>query len=351
MTISRSAIVLLAVLLALGGPATSAGPGTTLGATEASAASAPLPQRWRMTMGLIPIIPSATIFVPKDKGYFEAEGIDLDWEVVQVTSEALAQVAAGNLHLAQATIGAALLNAFHSGLDVRIVAGMHGMPPSGPGGDPLIVRKALWDSGEVRDAAGLRGRKIAVNGTGVFSEYAVDEAMRTAGLTSADVDMQVVAFPDVPVALRNDVVDAAFVPEPFATQSIELGLAAQIVPEWIRGAQITLLIGGPTFLRDRPMAEAFMRAYVRGLRDLGSEGWTSPAHAAIIERYTRVPAATVQKILPQYADPEARVNWDSLMTQQRFYLDRGYLRSTELLDLVRWGEDGPRQAALLALGP
>src|SRR5262249_61678613 len=107
------------------------------GATgDASAPAAPLPQRTRVVLGLIPVIPSATIFVPKDKGYFDAEGLDVDWEVVQVTSEAMAQVATGNLQLAQATVGAALLNAFASGLDIRILAGMHGMPPSGPRGDP-----------------------------------------------------------------------------------------------------------------------------------------------------------------------------------------------------------------------
>src|SRR5262245_53624425 len=319
-------------------------------AGDASAPAAPLPQRTRVVLGLIPVIPSATIFVPKDKGYFDAEGLDVDWEVVQVTSEAMAQVAAGNLQLAQATVGAALLNAFASGLDIRILAGMHGMPPSGPGGDPMIVGKPLWDSG-VRDASGLRGHKVGVNGTGVFSEYGVNEAMRTAGMTTADVDLQIVAFPDMPAALSNGAIDAAFLPEPFATQAIDQGLAMQIVPEFIRGAQITLLVAGPTFLRDRPTAEAFMRAYIRGLRDLATEGWTSPANAAIIEKYTRVPVAVIQKILPQYATPDASINWQSLMDQQQLYLDRGYLPVSGPLDRRRYYEDGPLQAALRALGP
>jgi NitT/TauT family transport system substrate-binding protein len=341
----------VALLLLLSGGAPSLVAAPPAGATaDASAAGAPLPQRTRVVLGLIPIIPSATIFVPKDKGYFDAEGLDVDWEVVQVTSEAMAQVAAGNLQLAQATVGAALLNAFASGLDIRILAGMHGMPPSGPGGDPVIVGKPLWDSG-VRDASGLRGRKVGVNGTGVFSEYGMNEAMKTAGMTTADVDLQIVAFPDMPAALSNSAIDAAFVPEPFATQAIEQGLAMQIVPEWIRGAQISLLVGGPTILRDRPTAEAFMRAYIRGLRDLATEGWTSPANAAIIERYTRVPANIVQKILPQYAAPDASINWQSLMDQQQLYLDRGYLRVSSPLDLTTFNEDGPRQAALRALGP
>jgi len=351
-SLSRYAMLAVVLLLLLSGGAPSLVAAPPAGATgDASAPAAPLPQRTRVVLGLIPVIPSATIFVPKDKGYFDAEGLDVDWEVVQVTSEAMAQVAAGNLHLGQATVGAALLNAFASGLDIRILAGMHGNPPAGPGGDPMIVSKALWDSGQVRDASGLRGRKVGVNGTGVFSEYGVNEAMKTAGMTTADVDLQIVAFPDMPAALSNGAIDAAFVPEPFATQAIEQGLAVQIVPEFIRGAQITLLVAGPTFLRDRPTSEAFMRAYIRGLRDLATEGWTSPANAATIERYTRVPVNIVQKILPQYAAPDASINWQSLMEQQQLYLDRGYLRVTSPLDLTTFNEDGPRQAALRALGP
>jgi hypothetical protein len=63
-----------------------------------------------------------------------------------------------------------------------------------------------------------------------------------------------------------------------------------------------------------------------------------------------VPAATIQRLLLPYWDPEGRVNWDSLLDQQRFYLARGYLNYREPLDLPRvLGEDGPRQAALAAL--
>lgn len=348
MSHARIALLALMALLLLGGSVPSLAVAPPAGAAPADSAAAQQPQLRRVVLGLIPIIPSATIFVPKDKGYFAAEGLDVDWEVIQVTSEAMAQVAAGNLDGAQATVGVAMLNGFAQGLELKIIAGGHSMPPAGRGGDPFIVGKPLWDAG-VRDAAGLRGRKIAVNGTGVFSEYAVNEAMRTAGLTFADIDPQIIAFPDMPAALANGVVDAAFVPEPFATQSIERGIAQQILPEFIRGAQISLYVAGARLLRDRPTADAFMRGYIRGLRDLNSEGWTSPANAAIIERYTRVPVDVIQKILPQYAAPDASINWDSLMDQQRFYLDQGYLRVSAPLDLLQYSDDGPRQAALRAL--
>jgi NitT/TauT family transport system substrate-binding protein len=153
----------------------------------------------------------------------------------------------------------------------------------------------------------------------------------------------------MPNGLANQVIDAAYVPEPAASTAVERGAAVPIITDLLRGAQVTVLIAGPTFLRERATVEAFMRAYLRGLRDLNAEGWNAPAVAESVERYTRVPAATIQKILPEYADPEARVNWDSIMDQQRFYLERGYLNYGEPLDILRFAEDGPRQAAIRAL--
>lgn len=347
MSNARLALLLLAGLLALGGGAPQATARAPLATVPAlGAPAAPLPQSRTVRVGMIPIIPAAPIWVPLDKGYFAAEGVDVQWEPVQVTAEAIAQVGASNLDLAVATLGAAVLNSIQRGVDIKFLAGVHGNPPSGPGGDPMIARKDLFDSGAIRDASGLRGRKVAGNATGVFTEYAINGVMQTAGLSIADVDFQAIPFPDIPNALANNAIDAAFVPEPSATAAIDRGVAAQIVPEFLRGAQITILVGGPTLLRDRTVTEAFMRGYLRGLRDLATEGWTSPANVAIIEKYTRVPAATIEKILPQYADPEGRINWESLMDQQRFYLDRGYLNYREAVDLTRYAEDGPRQAAL-----
>ncbi|HLI27660.1 MAG TPA: ABC transporter substrate-binding protein [Chloroflexota bacterium] len=349
---SRLVFLLLPALLVFGlgiAPAGARAPQEPAGRVVAHGVeTAPLPQLRVVRTGLIPIIPSATIFVALDKGYFAAEGIDLQWEPVTVTTDAMVQVGAGNLDVALATISAAVLNSIYRGVDIKIIAGNHGNPPSGIGGDPMIVRKDLYDSGAVVDASGLRGRKVGGNALGTFTEYAIDGAMRTAGLTVSDVDFQALPFPDIPNALANRALDAAFVPEPWATQAIERGYAALIVPEFLRGAQITILMAGPTLLRDRALSEAFMRAFLRSLRDLNTEGWTSPANAAIIEKYTRVPAATVQRIIPQYADPEGRINWESLMDQQRFYIERGRTDFREPLDLTRYADDGPRQAALAA---
>jgi NitT/TauT family transport system substrate-binding protein len=317
-------------------------------ATPAPPAAAP-PQRTRVIAGYIPSGAQAPYFVGLERGYFEAEGVDLESENVAVTTEALAQAAAGNLHVANITIGVAALNIFASGIGLKIIGGTFGTAPTGPHAYPFLVRKALYDSGEVRDASRMSGRKVAINGTAVFSEYAVNEALRTGGLTVTDVDVQIMSFPDMPVALTNAAVDAAFPPEPFATQAIELGVGYPLVTDYLHGVQGGAMVAGEAFVKDRPAIEAFLRAYLRALRDLEREGYTSAGIAAIMEKYTRVPAAVFQKTLPQYNDPEMRVNVASHMAQQEFYMERGYLRYTEPLDLNRWVDDGPRLAALQAI--
>src|SRR4030095_4662140 len=69
---------------------------------------APVAQRTRMIVGYIPTILAAAYYVGLERGYFDAEGIDLESEHVAATGEALAQVAAGRLHVANVTVGAAV---------------------------------------------------------------------------------------------------------------------------------------------------------------------------------------------------------------------------------------------------
>src|SRR5262245_50491647 len=183
---------------------------------SAAPTAAPVAQRTRVIAGYTPTTAAAAYYVGLERGYFDAEGIDLESETVAVTAEALVQVAAGNLHVANITVGAAALNVFASGIDVKIVGGTVGTPPTGPHGVPLLVRKALYDSGEVRDAAGLRGRKVAINATAAGGEYILNEGLKTGGLTVEDVDIEIMPYPDMPVALGNAAIDGAVPLEPFS---------------------------------------------------------------------------------------------------------------------------------------
>jgi NitT/TauT family transport system substrate-binding protein len=299
-------------------------------------------------MGMILSMSTTPVYVAIERGYMADENIDLQIEPVTVTAQALTQVGAGNLEVANVTVGAAVLNSIARGINIKLISGNDSYPPTGPGGNRFLVRKDLYESG-VTDASGLRGRKIGGNALGVFTEYAIDQAMRTAGMTIDDVEFVPLAFPDIPAAFANQAIDAAMVAEPFGTVAMNQGTAVQILPGWLAGAQQTVIMAGPTLLDEPGLAEGFMRAFLRGLRDVTAEGIT-PEIAAVVEKYTHASADLVQRQSHPYWDAEGRVNWDSLMDQQRFYMARGELTYAEPVDLLSvLGADGPRRQALATL--
>jgi len=320
--------------------------------TTPTTAAAPLvPQRTQVAVGFVPAVQEAPYYVAKEKGYFDAENLDVDLLPVRASAEAVTQVGVGNLQAADVALNPATLNAFAGGVDVKIIAGEYGTPPTASDGFMFLVRKTLFDSGAVRDVADLRGRKLAFNSASGIGWYAIDRMLREAGLTLDDVDSTIITFGDMPAAFANAVVDAAFMPDPFGPQTIELGVAVSIAPQFLRDTQVGVVVVGEAFQKDPRLAEAFLRAYVRALRDLERDGYTSPEHAAIIEKYTNVPLAVLQKLARPYADPELRIHVASLMDQQRFYLERGELRYGEPLDLTRWIDERPRIAAVRAYPP
>jgi NitT/TauT family transport system substrate-binding protein len=333
------------------GASPSGGAGSSTAPTTAAAAAPLVPQRTQVAVGFVPAVQEAPYYVAKDKGYFDAENLDVDLLPVRASAEAVTQVGVGNLQAADVALNPATLNAFAGGVDIKIIAGEYGTPPTASDGFMFLVRKALFDSGAVRDVAALRGRKLAFSSASGFGWYAVDRMLREAGLSLDDVDATIMTFGDMPAAFANAVVDAAFMPDPFGPQTIELGVAVSIATQFLRDTQVGVVVVGEAFQKDPRLAEAFLRAYLRALRDLERDGYTSPEHAAIIEKYTNVPLAVLQKLARPYAEPELRINVASLMDQQRFYLERGELRYGEPLDLTRWIDERPRTAAVRAYPP
>lgn len=330
-------------------------PGAPATAPAGAAARAPLPAqpppRATVRVGYAPVYSLAPTFIAQDKGYFDAENLDVQMEVIASGPEGFAATAAGHLEITTTSVAAAVLNAWATSVDIRMFSAEQAYLADGPAGTALVVRKELKDSGQVTRVADLRGRKVAINALGTATEWSADAALRTGGLTVADVELSPMNFPDVIPALGNGAVDAALAIEPTATGSVANGVGEFLTTDFALGAQITVLIANGTWLKQRPdVAARYLVAYLRAARDLYGDGWHRDDNVAIIEKWTRLPAATLQRVLPIYCDPNGVINVDSLAAQQAFYMERGYLRYSAPLDLRGFLDDGPRATAVGRLG-
>jgi NitT/TauT family transport system substrate-binding protein len=300
-----------------------------------------------------PQLPAAPILVGSDKGYFREQGIEIEMERAENAAAVFQALASGEVDIGRGAIAAGTFNAFSRGVDVRIVATGHAEPPSGRTGNPIVVRKDLWDSGAVRDVPDLRGRSVAINGPAGGGEYTLGAVLRDHGLTFEDVRVVYMPFPDMVTALGGGSIDAAAsIIEPQATTTLRRGFASMLVPAPRPGTQTTVIFYGTRFIAERPeLARRWMIAYARALRDLSGEGWRRPEHLAILSRVTNLPVDLIEESIAPYWDPDGRVNADDLQAQQRFYQEQGHLQYRDLLPIEGMLDESWLDAAVRALGP
>jgi ABC-type nitrate/sulfonate/bicarbonate transport system substrate-binding protein len=98
------------------------------------------------------------------------------------------------------------------------------------------------------------------------------------------------------------------------------------------------------------LADGFAKAFLRGARDLVGDAWYDETTLAIIEEYTGVPADVVGRASRSYHNPNGVVPAEDLMILQQFFLDRGTLNYSELIDVEQYINPSYAERAVEELG-
>lgn len=314
--------------------------------TQAPAATQPTSAQATVRVGYVPVLVYAPLYVGIERGYFKDEGITIESLPIQGGSEAVVQLAAGNFDAALGGAGAGLFNAAARGVSFAIVAPMHSERP--PDSSPLVI--SAKRANEIKNIADLKGKKVSINATGAATEYWLAQALAKGGLTINDVQLTTVPFPQVPAALESGSLDAGILGEPLATINQQQGLVSILSNDFIDGFYATYLYMGDSLLKQKPeVAAGFMRAYLRACRDMQGS-YMTPEIAQIIEKYTKVPAAVVEKAAPPQYDPNGTIPIANLETLQSYFRERKLLEYDQSLDMQKLVNTQLAEDAAKALG-
>lgn len=313
---------------------------TTGGASTPGATAAPRELK-DVTVGYIPILIDAPFFVGIEKGYFAAEGLNLKLERLAGGADMLVQTAAGNFAIGSGGIGAAVFNAAGAAIKLdrevpfEIVAPLHNEKP--PVTTPMVVSKERYDSGELTKVAALKGKKVSINARGASTEYWLQRALQSGGLSYGDITVVTVPFPDVAAALKNKSIDAAMLGEPFTTLGEDNGLVKVLTEDFVNGEQPTAVYWNRDWAKKNPeLAAGFLKAYLKAVTDLENGGWTDPAVITILEKYTQVPADVIRRSARPYNDPSGKLNLESFRKQEEFFKAQGFLTYDGQLDYSKF---------------
>jgi NitT/TauT family transport system substrate-binding protein len=320
--------------------------GVALGIAAALAfalAPAQSAQPENVNVGITDSATDVGFFIADKKGYFRDAGIAIHMTSFPSAAKMIAPLGSGELDTGGGTVSAGLYNAVDRGVQLRVVADK-GSVTDKLEYSTLIVRKDLVDSGRFKTLADLKGMTVAVAAKGSGSESSLHEAMKKGGLKWGEVNVVYMGFPDMLVALRNKGIDAAINNEPTITRAEQAGIA-------VRGSKTVIYPGQQTAVvlysedfaqKRRPVAQQFMNAYIRAVRDYNNalhDGKLAGPNAddivAILTQYTRIKDPKIYREMTPFAvNPDGRVNVATLKNDYAFFKQRKLISGKVTVDQV-----------------
>ncbi|MBI3079764.1 MAG: ABC transporter substrate-binding protein [Deltaproteobacteria bacterium] len=208
----------------------------------------------------------APVYVARHKGYFEAEGIDLDWQIVQGAAVAIAALSGGNAQFA-AGASTEVMTMVSRGLPALAVAGIATSMTM-----DAVVSKRWAEARGVTPRSPLRERILALKGAkmGITSPGGAPDRygrwlMTTVGLTPEDVqNVKAGGAPEIMAAVKHGTIEGFLLSAPSGPQVEHDGYGVILIP-----------------FRDVPEFREFVHESLHGLKPY------IEAHPQITEKMAR----------------------------------------------------------------
>ncbi|PRB69424.1 ABC transporter substrate-binding protein [Arthrobacter sp. MYb213] len=251
----------------------------------------------KITVGVIPIVDTAPIWLGDKQGFFADEGLDLEIETATGGSAIVPGIQSGSYDFAFSNFISVMV-ANDKGLDMKFVA--NGISTTGDTKSDVgsVIVKA--DS-KISSPKDLAGKKVSVNNLSNIGDTTIKSIVKADGGDPSSVEFVEVPFPDAPAALENGIVDAAWILEPFQSVALESGAKmlsanfAKFDPELDVAGYFT----STEYAEKNPeVTEKFTRAMNKSL-DYAQEN--PDAVRDIVGTYTKIDdAGRAEMVLPRF---------------------------------------------------
>lgn len=166
-----------------------------------------------ITVGVIPIVDVAPIYLGVRQGFFADEGLDVKLETAQGGAAIVPAAVSGQYQFGFSNTTSLLL-ASSQGLPLKVVAA--GVASTGEDGKDFGAVIVKQDS-PIKTAKDLAGKRVAVNTLKNINTTTINNVVREAGGDPSTISYVELPFPDIAAAIAKGDVDAGQVVEPFLT--------------------------------------------------------------------------------------------------------------------------------------
>ncbi len=152
----------------------------------------------------------------------------------------------------------------------------------------------------------------------------------------------VLPFAEQAAAFGNKAIAASYSSEPFIARGIQEGFSVKWIPnsKFFDGkTQTATIIYGPALLKDRDLAQRWMVAYLKGVRDYLKAFTTKEGRDEVVNilvKYSTVKDPKLYDVMEMpYLDPNGGPDKKSMESQFKWFVDKGlYAGKKTFADIV-----------------
>ncbi len=282
----RAPVLLLAALTVL----TAACQGNTSDSSQSGSG----PETPNLTIGVLPIVDVAPVYLAEKEGYFKQEGLTVKFQQAQGGAALIPAMVGGNIQIAFSNY-VSLFLAKNRGIDLNVIA-------EGVRAKPGFSGVFTMPGSPIKTPADLADKKVAVNTLNNVGDVAISAVLTDKGVDPKTLKFVEIPLPDMGPTMQRGEIDAAWVVEPFTT-SLKTTLNARAVIDPFTGPTDGMAIAGyATLKRFADQNPKTIAAFRRALSKATAEANTAPSKVAeVVPTYTGIKADAASKFtLPQY---------------------------------------------------
>ncbi|MEG4574792.1 ABC transporter substrate-binding protein [Microcoleus sp. N3A4] len=232
-----------------------------------------------LKVSCVPFVGYIPAIIAREKGFFKAQGIDVELSYADYSKLQQADFIAGKYDGIGLALGnLIILSATNPDIQAVMVV------DESTGADVVVAQS------EIKTIFNLKGKKLGAN-LGSFSEVFVTEMLKTSKLTSDDVRLVKVDALEVPQRLQNNAIQAGHTWEPYLSEALKLGAKILFTSKQTPGLILDVVAFRGEVIRDRPED---IRAFVRGwLQALSYWEANIPEGNAIASKALNIPSNTL----------------------------------------------------------
>ncbi|MBT6094391.1 MAG: ABC transporter substrate-binding protein [Rhodospirillaceae bacterium] len=225
----------------------------------------------KITVGALRFTSHSASFVAFERGYFKANGLDVEFKFFQAAQPMAVAIASGDVDFGVTAISAGLINLAQKGA-IKVIGGAL-QEEKGIDGQEILVSKKAFDAG-VTSAKMLKGRSFGITQTGSSFHYMASKVADAEGVGSKNVKFVPLQKVGAIIgALKSGQIDAwSIVPHLAKALAkgptiVSIGKIADYIPNY---QVTTVFTSAKNASGKRDLVKRFLKAFSQGADDFNA---------------------------------------------------------------------------------